>query len=97
MQRWEIPHPGLDFAALLEQATRELGLEANRMVSNSLPRKMHWHIKLPGSRGTLEATWLTESSEAWLSVHANRDADWILAKAEELANKVSNAGPSEIK
>ena len=41
------------------------------------PGSIHWHIKHSGeASGTLEATWLA-SGEAWLSVHKNRQAEWI--------------------
>lgn len=75
MTRWELaPRP--DFEAWFEGVLTELGLEFERVTLKSLPPNVHWHIRKAGSKGVLEATWI-RTGEAWLSVHANRQSDWI--------------------
>ncbi len=46
------------------------------------PGCTHWHFKRPGQRGVLEVTWWPGDADIrpprlWLSVHGNRQSDWI--------------------
>lgn len=46
------------------------------------PGCVHWHLKKRDERGILEVTWWPRMQEKkpprlWLSVHGNRNADWI--------------------
>jgi len=73
--RWDL-HPRADFELWFETTLSELGLSFERTTLKSLPPNVHWHIRRPGSKGVLEATWI-RNGEAWLSVHSNRQAEWI--------------------
>jgi len=84
MERWDYTSVEADFGQRLEAAAEALGLIFERHDLKSLPRNQHWHMKKPGMRGVLEATWLLDKGEAWLSQHSNRGGDWIAAAVAAL-------------
>lgn len=84
VERWDIARPQDSFPDRLEQAARVLGLQVQRHALKSLPPNIHWHLKKPGMVGVLEVTFLTETKEAWLSVHSNRQASWIEGAVKDL-------------
>lgn len=67
----------------VSHAALSLGLVAKEMGMKSPPGARHWHISKPGSKGTIEITWLP-SGRLTIEARANRFADWQLAVAEQL-------------
>jgi hypothetical protein len=61
----------------------ELGLTFERIQLKTKPNAIHWHIRKPGEKGTLEATF--ESGMVSLYVRANRAAGWMDAILDALA------------
>jgi hypothetical protein len=53
-----------------------LGLEVERSSLRTRPASVHWHLRRPGHKGVLEATWDPAEERLWLSVHNNRRAEW---------------------
>lgn len=67
-----------DPEAAIESTVAELGLAiSSKGTLRKFNGSVHWHIKRPGESGTLEATWWPKTGQFWLSVHANRGANWI--------------------
>jgi len=87
VQRWNFESTGPGFDYRLEHAASELGLHWTRYLLKSQKHNIHWHFRVPGKAGTLEATWLIDTGEAWLSLRANRQADWAVAAANMLVKK----------
>jgi hypothetical protein len=84
MRRWNLDVASCGFDDRFEKLIAELGLEYHRTILKSLPSNAHWHIRKKGSKGTLEATWLIEAEEAWVSLRANREAIWAADAAESI-------------
>jgi hypothetical protein len=85
-----------DAPAALDSAAAQLGLSSKRFTLASLPGATHWHFRMPGQKGTLEATYNPGTSEAWLSVHENRQGDWIetaIAAIQRLVSPSSSMAP----
>ena len=61
--------------ALIEHAITEAGLLGDRRELRSYPRATHWHIRRPGTQGTLELTYWPRAERLWFAVHANRRAE----------------------
>jgi hypothetical protein len=59
-----------------EQALLREGLTFTRMSLKKYKPCCHWHIKKPGEKGTLEATYLLDSHLLWLEIRPGRDAPW---------------------
>ena len=54
------------------------------------PGSRHWHLKKPGSTGTLEITYWPAQSRLWVCYHSNRVGDgWVEEAAPQLAAKLS--------
>ncbi|HWD39177.1 MAG TPA: hypothetical protein VG944_10040 [Fimbriimonas sp.] len=51
----------------------------------SIPGSIHLHLQRTGEKGTLEYTMDCEGRQAWLSVHDNRNAEWISGAIAELS------------
>lgn len=65
-------------ASLVEEAAARSGLQIRlKTTLRTYPGSQHWHLTMPGERGTLEITcWLT-GKRVWFAVHANRRDEWI--------------------
>lgn len=72
-----IDAPTEDFDDRLERASSAFGLLIERTTLLTHPGSVHWHLRRPQQKGTLEVTWLPDKSRAWFAVHANRQAPWI--------------------
>jgi len=88
VERWKFADVSPGFDVRLEQVARDLGLRSQRFALKSLPTNVHWHFVMEGATGTLEATWLIDSQQAWLSVRANRHADWVDLAAGTLIRRL---------
>ena len=75
----------LDVAGVVAQAAAELGLEAKALTLAKYPGCTHWHLRKPGSKGTLEITWWPEKKKVWISLRENRMGDWIEEAVERMA------------
>ncbi len=70
-------------ATAVEGACAEAGLCLSIKTSlKKYPGCTHWHFKRPSQRGVLEVTWWPGDADIrparlWLSVHGNRQSDWI--------------------
>ena len=67
-----------DAQAKVLRALARVGLRVK--LTNTLakyPGSQHWHIVMPGAKGTLELTYLPRSGKAWFAIHANREGEWI--------------------
>jgi len=64
-------------------AALSLGLVAKEMGMKTPPGALHWHLSQPGSKGTLEITWLP-SGTFIIEARANRFADWQTLVADRL-------------
>ena len=52
---------------------------------------VHWHLKRGKERGTLEVTLWPAQRRVWLSVHANRGAEWVEGALRDLAGALPRA------
>jgi len=59
-----------------EQALLREGLTFTRMSLKKYKPCCHWHIKKPGAKGTLEATYLLNSHRLWIESRPGRIAPW---------------------
>ena len=62
--------------AEFEQALIDLGLTFDRMTLKKYTDCTHWHIRQPGSKGTLEATYTPKDCHLWLETRPGRTSDW---------------------
>ena len=59
-------------------AAETLGLRISVTTTlRTYPGSLHWHLKRPGLAGVLEITVLPAKAEGWISIHANRQGEWI--------------------
>ena len=67
-----------DVDEAIEQAAEAAGLRTTlRGGLTEYPGATHWHFKRGSEPGTLEITWWPREMRLWLSIHDNRDAQWI--------------------
>jgi len=88
MQDFEIDLPSsVDPDAVMravENVCAKEALDATlKTTLKKYPGCVHWHFKRHNERGVLEVTWwareeVAKPSRLWLSIHGNRQADWIL-------------------
>lgn len=76
MTEYELNLPQGDVIAAVERCAAEQGLQIMRGDLGKYPGSTHWHFTLPGSSGTLEATWWPKRERLWLATHDNRSAAW---------------------
>lgn len=69
----------------IEALFKRHGLEvALKTTLAKYPGGVHWHLKKPGEKGTLEATlW---NNELFLQVRRNRDGEWIMSALHEISD-----------
>ena len=83
-------------AAAVEDTGAEAGLSLNMKTSlKKYPGCTHWHFKRPGQRGVLEVTWWPGDADIrpprlWLSVHGNRQSDWISELMPRLRSRIED-------
>lgn len=70
----ELAYPA-DPAEITDFASK-IGLVATVFELKSYPGALHWHFRQKQEAGTLEATWWPRKRRFWLSLHANRTAQW---------------------
>ena len=76
----------LNLPLRFREAVAACELEIHRSTSlSTLHGSHHWHIRKPGSRGTLEATWLPAEGRFFFSVRDNRNGVWIDAALSQLS------------
>jgi hypothetical protein len=75
--------------ALIERSVSDAGLLAERLELRSYPGAIHWHIRRPGAKGTLELTYWPRARRLWFAVHANRRADWIAPAIDDLSARIT--------
>lgn len=88
----DIPEFGEDVGASVVAAAAELGLIIASEGSLKLyPGSRHWHLRKPGSSGTLEVTHWPAKPRLWVAYHSNRIGNgWVEAVATQLAHMLSN-------
>ncbi|MEM6563863.1 MAG: hypothetical protein AAF665_05415 [Pseudomonadota bacterium] len=70
-------------AVAVQDVCKAEGLELQMKTSlKQYPGCTHWHFKRSSERGILELTWWPgeaekRASRLWLSIHGNRQAEWI--------------------
>jgi hypothetical protein len=80
---------GVDIVDLFEQTLAALGLEWRRLSLKKYPDGIHWHITYPGSKGTLEATYLSDGKQLWLEIHGGREAPWQAGAVSDIKTSLS--------
>jgi hypothetical protein len=90
VDRWYVLRPTTKFPERLEAIASELGLTSKQYALRGLPENIHWHFRKPGLTGTLEATWLAESGEAWLSAHRIRGTEWVFDHVQLILAKLDS-------
>jgi hypothetical protein len=83
---------GASIVAIVEEVASGAGLTVTRGSLRSYPGCTHWHLKKPGSKGTLEATWWPQKERLWLKVHPLREAGWIDAAIEAFVRTFPGGG-----
>ena len=53
------------------------------------PGSVYWHFKQSGGAGVIEITLWPASNRLWLSVHDNRNAEWIPETFEKIAAELA--------
>ena len=86
----EIDLPSYVGSLMVEQAVNSVcevaGLSVGLQTTlASYPGCVHWHWKMAQERGTLEVTFWPKQNRLWISVHANREANWTDAAALDAA------------
>jgi hypothetical protein len=77
----------------IEETVIALELELSLYTILKSPRgAMHWHIRRPPQRGTLEITYDANRHQAWFSTRAGRTKDWVLEAMEQIAVGLSGMG-----
>lgn len=66
-----------------ESTLDALGLNYERIALKTKPNAVHWHIRKPREKGTLEATF--EQGQLYLEVRSNRMAEWIMPVIESIS------------
>ena len=87
VSRIDLVPPAANVIELFEDACADLGLKAHRGTLSKYPESTHWHITLPRSKGTLEATWWPTNHVLWLEVRNHRSADWMPAAIAKLVEE----------
>jgi len=92
----EIPLPPQFYNSQCEQAIENAAAEHGLLATmkNTLkqfPGSTHWHYKRGNERGTLEITLWPLEQRVWISVHANRRADWIDSAIPTLKEKIERS------
>jgi len=82
-------HDPATLPALIERAVTDAGLLSSRLELRGYPGATHWHIKCPGTKGTLELTYWPNQGRLWFAVHANRRAAWIATAIDLLAARIN--------
>ena len=84
---------GEDVGAAIASAAAELGLSvASDGTLKVYPGSRHWHLRKPGTSGTLEVTHWPAKSRLWVAYHSNRIGDgWVAAAAQQLAAILGSA------
>lgn len=83
----------VEVLAAVEETAAEAGLVAERRSLKMYADSTHWHIRRPGSSGTLEATWFPHTERLWLSYHENRYAPWIDDAVETFLSAFEEQAP----
>lgn len=73
-----------DVVSRFEAAVESLGLDHRRLTLKKYPDGIHWHIRKPGSTGTLEATYVPNGRRLWLDTRPGREAPWQAEQIELL-------------
>jgi len=73
-----------------ELALAELGLQFERLSLKKYPNGVHWHIRAPGQKGTLEATFDAEAKRLWLEVRKGREGIWQAEVIQLLKTSLSS-------
>jgi hypothetical protein len=76
MTEFELTSPSDDVIAAVERCAMNLGLNVTRGSLKKYPDSTHWHLTMPGQKGTLECTWWPSKDRLWLATHSNRTAEW---------------------
>ena len=82
MYKVEIHLPERSPVFQCEQAIESAAVSQNltptlKSTLQQYPGCIHWHYKRGNIRGVLEITLWPQEARAWISVHDNRQADWI--------------------
>jgi len=82
MKTWEIevrrPWDDRAIAEMVERAAASQRLTISlRAGLQKYPGCIHWHFKMNGKSGTIEATMWPSRQRVWLSVQTGRNAEWI--------------------
>lgn len=76
-------------AGQLQNVCMALGLtQTLKGTLRTIAANTHWHYKKGTGNGILEVTLLHASGEVLLSVHENRQADWIWPAIRELQKRI---------
>ena len=76
----------------IETVGTSLGLFAR--IQGSLakyPGSIHWHFGRTGHSGTLEVTFMPNIPRCWISVHENRNADWVRLAVIDFKSRLETA------
>ena len=91
MEHWLLSEE-VDIVDHFERTLADLGLQYQRLTLKKYKDCIHWHIRLLGSTGTLEATYLKETHKLWLDIRAGREAPWQQPVVAELESLFKNEG-----
>lgn len=67
---------GIDVLSQFEAALTTEGLVFEKLSLKKYAPCCHWHIRKPGEKGTLEATYLLDTHRLWLECRSGRTAPW---------------------
>ncbi|HEY3781280.1 MAG TPA: hypothetical protein VGL56_09370 [Fimbriimonadaceae bacterium] len=67
----------LHVEAIVSRIAADLGLDLKALTLAKYAGCIHWHLRKPGQKGTLEITWWPEKDKVWVSLRENRMGDWI--------------------
>ena len=67
-----------------------LGLTFERLSLKKNPNGIHWHIRMPNKKGTLEANWNPKTGMIWVDVRPNRSAEWQRPIIDLLESEIQN-------
>ena len=91
----QIISEGVNAVDEFERALVDQNLQFERLSLKKYKDCIHWHIRQPGSKGTLEATYLPESQRLWLEIRPGRTAPWLASVVANLERLFEVLTPKE--
>lgn len=93
---WDTDASPEKLAEIVQLVAREFGIQFGLETDiKRIPGSQHWHLRRERQPGVLEVTLVARTQSGFVSVHANRRANWIDEGLEPFAARLQNLLCSE--